>query len=180
MSIRQGGMTWVDDVLIAIVLVSVLFGALHGFVRSALGLLVWILAFLAALRYGPWLAASFKPALSSEPLRLALAYAAVFLGVLLVGALVVWLVWIIVRGAGLAPADRMVGCGFGLLRGAFIACAAVMLVGTTSLRQDPGWRHSRLVPRMQPFADALHAAIPRPWFDSLQTLQVAASAAEKK
>jgi membrane protein required for colicin V production len=175
-------MTWVDDVLIAIVLVSVVFGALHGFVRSALGLLVWILAFVAALHYGPWLAASFKSLVSSPPLRLALSYAAAFLGVLLIGALIVWLIWIIVRGAGLAPVDRMIGCGFGLLRGAFIACAAVMLADMTSVRQDHGWRHSQLVPRMQPFADALRAAMPPHWLASLQTFQAAATrvAAEKK
>lgn len=158
----------VDYIFIAIVLLSVLVGVFRGFIREALSLATWILAFFLALRFGPQAASYLRPAISSVPLRTLAADALVFFAVLLAGGLLTYLVSLAVRGSGLAPVDRMLGAGFGMLRGVFVVAAAVMLVGMTQWHQSQDWRHSRLAPRLQPLAEALHDLIPAQWLAHLQ------------
>ncbi len=164
-------MTWVDYVFVGIVLISVLMGALRGFIREALSLATWVFAFVAALRYGPECAERFKSAISSIPIRTAVGYAAPFFGVLLVGGLLIWIVSWAVRGAGLAPVDRMLGSGFGLLRGGFIVVALVILAGVTALGREPWWHESVLVPQIQPVATDVQGLIPAKWLTYLRAQQ---------
>lgn len=164
-------MTWVDYVFVGIVLISVLMGALRGFIREALSLATWIGAFVAALRYGPEFAERFKSTINSVPIRAIVGYAVPFFGVLLVGGLLIWLISWAVRGAGLAPVDRMLGSGFGLMRGGFIVVALVMLAGFTALGREPWWHQSILVPQIQPLAADIQGLIPAKWFAYLQAQQ---------
>lgn len=166
-------MTWLDYVFVAIVLVSVLFGALRGFIREALSLATWVGAFAGALRYGPEFAERFKSSINAVPVRLAAGYALPFFAILLVGGLLTWLVAWAVRGAGLAPVDRMLGSGFGLLRGGMIVVVLVMLAGMSALGREPWWNHSVLVPQIQPVARDVQGLIPARWFAYLQAQQPA-------
>jgi len=149
-------MTWVDYVFVGIVLISVLMGALRGFVREALSLATWVAAFVVALRYGPEIAAG---------------YAVPFFLILLAGGLLILLVSWAVRGVGLAPVDRMLGSGFGLLRGALIVVALVILAGMTAAGRESWWRESILVPQIQPVAKDVQGLIPARWFAYLQSQQ---------
>ena len=164
-------MTWVDYVFVGIVLISVLMGALRGFVREALSLATWIAAFVVALRYGPEIAERFKPTISSVPIRIAAGYAVPFFLILLAGGLLILLISWAVRGVGLAPVDRMLGSGFGLLRGALIVVALVILAGMTAAGRESWWRESILVPQIQPVAKDVQGLIPARWFAYLQAQQ---------
>lgn len=164
-------MAWVDYVFVGIVLISVLWGALRGFIREALSLATWILAFVVSLGYGPEFAEQLRPTITSDPLRLIAGYAVPFFGVLLVGGLLIWIISWMVRGAGLAPLDRMLGSGFGLLRGGFIVVALVIVAGFTALGREPWWRQSQIIPQIQPFAKELQALIPAGWLAYLQAQQ---------
>jgi membrane protein required for colicin V production len=173
-------MGWLDYLFIAIVFLSVLFGALRGFIREALSLLTWILAFVLALGYGPSFADRLKNVIDYPPVRVVAADIITFFLVLLAGALLIRLVGLLIRGAGLAPVDRLLGSGFGLLRGAFIVVALVMLAGLGTLGQETWWRQSTLVPHLQPLADDLHALIPARWLAYLQSPAPAAKAPVKQ
>lgn len=164
-------MPWVDGVLIGIVLLSALIGALRGFVREVLSLLTWIGAFVAALSYGPQFAESFKDSISSPVLRLVAGYAVPFFGILLVGGLLILAVSWAVRGAGLAPVNRMMGAGFGLLRGGFIVTALVIVAGLTALGRETWWKQSEIVPQIQPLAKELQTLIPAGWLAYLRSQQ---------
>lgn len=161
-------MDLVDYIFLAIVLCSVLFGVLRGFVREALSLATWILAFLLALRLGPQVAPHLRTFIASLPWRYLAADALVFFVVLASGALIMFAVAVAMRGSALAPADRMLGAGFGLLRGAFIVIAAVMLLGQTEVQQSLSWRRSVLVPPLRPLAQDLHRLIPEHWLAYLR------------
>ncbi len=166
-------MAWVDYVFVGIVLLSVLWGALRGFIREALSLATWVLAFVLSLGYGPGFAEQLRPTISSDPLRLLAGYAIPFFGVLLVGGLLILIISWAVRGVGLAPLDRMLGSGFGLLRGGFIVLALVMVAGFTALGREPWWKQSEIVPQIQPFAKEAQALIPARWLAYLQSQQAA-------
>lgn len=156
-------MIWVDYVFIGIVLVSVLVGIFRGLVREALSLAVWVLAFVLTLRFAPLLAEHLQASIKTGPVRTVAAYAIVFFGVLIVGSLVTWAISHLVKGAGLGSIDRTLGGGFGLARGIFILAAVVLLAGTSAAKQEPWWKESVLVPRIEPLARGLHALIPEQW-----------------
>lgn len=166
-------MAWVDLVLVGIVLLSVLWGALRGFIREALSLATWVAAFVLALGYGPEFAEALKPNISSEPLRLLAGYAVPFFGVLLVGGLLTWVIGMAVRGAGLGAVDRMLGSGFGLVRGGLIVLILVIVAGFSALGREAWWRQSQIVPQIQPFAKEVQALIPARWLAYLQSQQPA-------
>jgi membrane protein required for colicin V production len=161
-------MNWLDYALICVVLFSALFGFLRGFVREILSLATWILAFVGTLRYAPLAAEKLKPVIVSQPVRMAGAYSLTFLGILLAGAIVTWMIVILVRSARLGPIDRTLGAGFGFLRGGFVVVAAVLVGLTTSLHEYPAWRSSRLVPELVPVAQALQTLIPDTWLAYLR------------
>ncbi len=163
-----GGMIWVDYTFIAIVFASLLIGAFRGLIRECLSLATWILAFVLTLRYGPEVADRLKASIGTESLRLIAGYALCFFGVLLAGALLTLLVSLLIRGSGLGGVDRMLGAGFGLLRGLFVIVAIVMVVGVTEARNEAWWKHSVLVPALIPAAAQLQALIPESWLSYLR------------
>ncbi|HZR37774.1 MAG TPA: CvpA family protein [Nevskia sp.] len=166
-------MAWVDYVFVGIVLLSVLWGALRGFIREALSLAAWVLAFAVALGYGPEFSERLKPTIASDPLRLIAGYAIPFFGVLLIGGLLIWIISMVVRGAGLAPLDRMLGSAFGLLRGGLIVLALVIVAGFSALGRESWWKQSEIVPQIQPFAKEVQTLIPARWLAYLQAQQPA-------
>lgn len=161
-------MIWVDYTFIAIVVASFLIGAFRGLIRESMSLATWILAFVITLRYGPVVADRLKASVDTESFRLIAGYALCFFGVLLAGALLTLLVSLLIRGSGLGGVDRMLGAGFGLLRGLFVVVAIVMVVGTTEARNDSAWKRSVLVPPLVPAADQLRALIPESWLAYLR------------
>lgn len=116
-------MNWLDYALLAILLVSVLLSARKGFSREIIGLA----AALFALVLGMWfygLAGSFLlPYVSSQRLANLIGFLLVVFGVLLLGALLGWVVSRFLRKVGLSFFDRLLGAGFGLVRGVLVAVA---------------------------------------------------------
>jgi len=68
----------------------------------------------------------------------------VFVGVLVVMALVRMAVKSLVKALGLSVSDRLLGSLFGLVRGLLICMVLVALGGMTSAPQQPWWKDARL------------------------------------
>jgi membrane protein required for colicin V production len=65
---------------------------------------------------------------------------------------------LMLRAVGLGFVDRLLGAGFGVLRGALIVFVAVLIGGMTALPRAAWWRDSSLAP---PLETAVIAA--KPW-----------------
>lgn len=139
-------LTWLDIALLVILGLSALIGLWRGLITEVMSLAVWAAAGWLAFAFGPAVAAMFEAHIDSPTARWALGYASVFVAALLVGALLVWLLQRLIKSTGLSGTDRMLGLGFGLARGAFIACLLVLLAGFTPLPQEAVWRQSTLMP----------------------------------
>lgn len=141
-------LNWADWTLIAIVGVSCVFSLLRGFVKEALSLLTWIAASFVAIAFHERLAAVFSKWISTPSLRTVLAFAALFVLTLLIGAIINWLIHQFVVGVGLGGLDRLLGMGFGAARGLLIGLALLMLLPMLlpSIRDDGWWRQSTLIP----------------------------------
>ena len=153
-------MTAIDWVLLAIFAISTLFGAMRGLVGVIASLATWLLGGWAAFRFGGDAAMLIAGGSAPSTGQLFAGYALSFIGVMIVVGLVGWLVRRLLHSVGLSGLDRMLGLVFGLLRGAFIVCVLVLLLGFTPLPREAEWRDSLLVPLVLPGARWLQAWLP--------------------
>lgn len=153
-------LTWIDIALLAILAVSTIVGLWRGFVVEVMSLVVWGAAFWLAFVFGDDVAALFEGTVQAASARLFLGYAALFVSALLVGGLATWLIGKLVKSTGLSGTDRVLGLGFGLLRGVALACVLVLLLGFTPMPQDDWWKESRLLPGFQRGAEWLRTWLP--------------------
>ncbi|PZO08477.1 MAG: colicin V production protein [Lysobacteraceae bacterium] len=152
-------LTWADFALLLILALSMGIGLWRGFVVEVLSLTVWIAAFWLSMGFGEDVAQKLTVVEQSSA-RLLLGYAGVFIAVLLAGGLLTWLIGKVIANTGLSGTDRVLGLGFGLLRGLVLACVAVLLMGFTPLPQDAWWQQSRLLPGVQRGAEWMAGFLP--------------------
>lgn len=145
-------MNWADWAIIAVLGLSVWIGAARGFVREALSLAIWVAAFgIATVSYEA-VAGFFTTLIETPSLRLAIAWLALFVAVLLVGALVAALFGRLVEATGLTGTDRLLGTLFGALRGvAIVMLVLIFLPKLLPVNQDPWWQQSALIPHFLRF-----------------------------
>ena len=122
-------MTWVDLVVLGVLLTSAALAFMKGLVREVLGIGAWVGAVVVAVKTLPWsrdIAARWVP----DPAWLD---PAGFVGAFLVTLIVLSLIarWIgrFVRGSALGGLDRSLGVIFGLARGAALVIIAYILGG---------------------------------------------------
>lgn len=132
-------MTGFDFAVIAILLASLSFGVWRGMVYELLSLAGWPIAFLMSKFFGGSVAPMMP---GQEAVRLALAYAVIFIAVLIVWSVLAWLLSKLVKAAGLGWLDRVLGALFGVLRGMLVILALVWLAGLTHIPEQPFWRNA--------------------------------------
>ncbi|MGK7295330.1 MAG: CvpA family protein [Candidatus Wenzhouxiangella sp. M2_3B_020] len=149
-----------DLVIVAILAVSVLVSLFRGFIKEAFSIVVWVAAIFAAFQVAEPFAEALEPVIDLPSARMIVAFAAVFLLVLVIGGLIGFLVSKMVEKTGLSPTDRLFGALFGLARGLVIVVLGVMLLRVTPFAEDPWWRESRLVPTFETMADRAQTWLP--------------------
>jgi membrane protein required for colicin V production len=119
-------MNWLDIVILVLVAGSAVSAFRKGFSRELVGLG----AALAGIVLGSWFygtAGSYLlPYMSSRAIANFLGFLLVFGGVLLLGSLAGRILHGVLKAVGLSIFDRVLGVGFGLVRGALLAVALVM------------------------------------------------------
>lgn len=151
-------MTAFDYAALAIVGASVFLGLWRGVVSELLALAAWVAAFFAARAWAPAVGEWFGRWIADGALRQAAGFAAVFLGVLVVFGVARLVVSLLLRAVGLGLIDRLLGGMFGIVRGALVLLAAVLVGGMTPLPKEVWWREAVLAPPME---TAVIAA--KPW-----------------
>jgi membrane protein required for colicin V production len=135
-------MATLDWVVLALLLASLLVGALRGLVYEVLSVLSWIAAFVLAQWLGPEVALLLPMSGAAEPLRYAAGFALVFIVAVFAGSLLAWLTKKLIEAVGLRPADRALGAMFGLVRGLVLVLALAVVVNLTALKASAWWTDS--------------------------------------
>ena len=136
------GLGWVDLTLLALLGVSVLIGLARGLVFELMSLVGWVVAYVVAQAYSPWLAAHLPIGAPGSALQLGVAFVVAFVGVLVAWSLLARLIRMGLHATPLTLIDRLLGAGFGLLRGAVLLLVVATAVAfTPALRSQP-WRDS--------------------------------------
>jgi len=142
-----------DYVVLGIIAISILVGAIRGFIKEAFSLAVWAAAFLVAFYYSGTLALQLESHIELPSARTALAFSGLFLVVLLIGGLLTFLVGQLVEKTGLSGTDRLLGGVFGGIRGLVLVIALMLVAGLTPVPQDPWWKSSRSIQSLLPLAE---------------------------
>ncbi|MDD5394704.1 MAG: CvpA family protein [Thiothrix sp.] len=150
-----------DIGILVLIVLSAVIGLIRGFVREALSLATWIAAVGLSFLYVKPLAAELPFAVQSEVARMGIAFAIIFFGVLVVGAIINHLLSTAVSSIGLGKVDHVLGGVFGVLRGGLIVTLLVMLLGLTVSKQS-WWQSSLLAPWFVGIGETIKAVVPIP------------------
>jgi membrane protein required for colicin V production len=153
-------MSWPDYAILAVILISVLVGALRGFIKEVFSLLVWAAAFFVAYQYGGDVAGLMEDAVELPSARTAMGFTGLFVAVLLVGGLLNYLLGRLVAGTGLSGTDRLLGGLFGAARGLALVVVTLLVAGLTPIPADPWWRDSPTIARLMPLVDWAGSYLP--------------------
>lgn len=146
-------MQYADYIVLAIIAISILVGSIRGFIKEAFSLAVWAAAFLIAFQYSGALALQLENHIELPSVRTSLAFAGLFISILLVGGLLTFLVGKLVEKTGLSGTDRLLGGVFGGVRGLALVLAIMLFAGMTPVPQDPWWQQSRAIQSLMPLAE---------------------------
>jgi membrane protein required for colicin V production len=139
-----------DIVILIVVLVSALIGLARGLLKELLSLASWFAALILALYFAPTVAAALKGSVSDEPVRLVIGFVAVFVGTLVVGGIIQWLVRKLVDSTGLTGTDRLLGFLFGSARGALV-CIIGLIAMRPFVESRTWWNASVFTPELLAF-----------------------------
>lgn len=143
------GLNTVDWIMVSVIGVSTLVSLLRGFVREAISLAGWVLAFVAAMLLSDRLGHLLSGWIGDETGRRVVAFVALFVMTLIAVGLCGRLLRRLVSFAGLGLFDRLLGMAFGFARGVFVLLAAiVMLRGLLHPEQFAWWQESVLLPHL--------------------------------
>ena len=138
--------------IIGIIVISGLISLVRGFVKEAMSLVIWVAAFAVAMNFKEPAADLLVNFIALASMRQLVAWAGLFVGTLLLGAMVNFLLGKLVSSTGLSGTDRTLGLVFGVFRGMLIVLALVIILPqAVPVNQDPWWTESALIPLFQGF-----------------------------
>ncbi len=115
-----------------------------------------LLAYTYTPLIDPWL----QPYIQDKTARMVVSFIIILLSTIIVGGLINALLSFILRRSGLSGTDRILGMGFGFVRGVFIVALMITVVKMTSLPQQEYTEKSRLYAKFDPLVDKLSGYMP--------------------
>ena len=153
--------SFVDVLVVAVVLISAWFAAYRGFVRESLSIFALVAAAFAALYFGPAVVKLLHGLLSGWAAVIA-AYAGVFVVVMLPLSFMSHRFAENVRQSPVSGIDRVLGSAFGIVRGLVIVGLAYLVFSMlVPIPKQPDWMtRARLLPVIQSSGQVLLALLP--------------------
>ena len=114
---------WLDILLLVIVAITIIIGAIRGFIRQIIGLLAVVVGLVLAVKYYSLGSEIFK-FIRNDVLAQLLGFFLIFVAFLCIG----WGINILLAKAIRGPfksLNRLLGAGFGLIKGVLICCVVV-------------------------------------------------------
>ena len=151
---------WLDYTIVAILLVSLVIGVIRGFICELISVITWVLAFFLAYQFAAPIASSLSVFLDSEMVRYTLAFAGIFILVLVLGITINVIIRNVWHRSGVPGFDRLLGLIFGVMRAVLIIAFLLLLVRSSDLQEEPAIQGSQLIPHFKVVVDWLGAILP--------------------
>lgn len=160
---------WFDIVLGLVILVSAIAGLRTGFARVVIGLVATVVGFMLGFWCYGIVAAKLMPMVNNQGLANALGFFAIFLGVVIVGAMLAALLSSIFKWVGLSWFNYLLGGAAGVFRGALMVAVMANVLVAFSPSPTPGFlEHSAVLPYADQVASVLSWLAPQGLKDSFQ------------
>jgi membrane protein required for colicin V production len=152
--------SWLDVILIVIMLISGFLAMVRGFTREVLSIFSWAVAAVAALYLTPKYSSLLQPYVDNPSVQQIVFAAAVFIITLIVVSLITFRVSDKVLDSRVGALDRTLGFVFGLARG-FLLVAIVFILFSALARDQPEWvRNARSFNILQQTQVAIESLLP--------------------
>lgn len=155
-------MTALDIIVLFLLGSGAIFGFLRGFVQEVLSMIAWVLIIIAVRILHAPATAALSEAVSSESAAAVLAFLAIVIVIYALGKWISKSIGAKSRKSVLGPIDRVLGFGFGLLKGLIIATLIFLLfvmgyeMFFGSGEKRPDWMtQSRTYPLLNASGDAM-------------------------
>lgn len=153
-------MNWADWAIVIVLTLSSVISLARGFIKEALSLVIWVVALVVANVFSSRLEVFLVNTISTPSLRAMAAFLLVFIGVLLIGALLNFLIGLIVKATGLSGTDRLLGMVFGAVRGLLVVMIFLIYVPNyVAIKNDPWFQESKLIPYFSPYLASVQNGI---------------------
>lgn len=127
---------WLDWVLAAVVIISILTAIQKGFVQELISLGTFVAALVVAALGYQRAALWFDDLTKSHAVAQGMGFLALFVAVLIVGALLAVLARKLIKTAGIQWFDRFLGGIFGLVRGVLMDSVLLMVLVSFAIKLD--------------------------------------------
>ena len=124
-----------DYLVIGIIAISGLIAFFRGFIQETLSLLLWVIAFTAAMFFYVYLDPYLIDYIDNAEIRRILTIISVFVGIIFLGGLFIKLLRGLVHWSGMGGLDRLLGVLFGLFRG-MLLIVVIYLVLPAEFKQS--------------------------------------------
>ncbi len=165
-------MNWLDWVLILLLAFSIIASFRKGFSRELIELISVIVALFCGLWFYGSAGAFLEPYVKSPAVAHFCGFLIAFISILIAGAIIGMLFSRLVKAAGLTFFDRVLGAGFGAVRGLLMSVALIVaIVAFTPSNGDAAPNavvHSRLAPYVIDTAHLFASIAPRELKDSFR------------
>ncbi len=151
---------WLDCILAAIVLASVISAMLKGFVQEIISLASVLIGLIAAALWYQRAALWFEDISKSHEVALGLGFLVLFLGTSLLGWLLALLAHKLIKTVGIQWFDRFLGGVFGLVRGVLIDAILLMAMLAFAIKPDTV-QQSKLAPYVTTGARVIALVMPQ-------------------
>ena len=152
--------SWIDYGIVAIAILSMIVGLVRGFVKEVFSLIIWITAFIVALRFTDVLSHLMIHLFHSVHVRMIISFLLLFIGVLLVGAGINYLLSVLIKKSNLSIPNRILGLMFGLMRAIAIMISLILFLQLTSVTEWNAWTRSKLLPYFSPLVERAEKIAP--------------------
>ena len=117
-----------DYLVIGIIALSGLIAFFRGFVQETLSLLLWVIAFAAAMFFYVYLDPYLIDYIDNAEIRRILTIISVFVGIIFLGGLLIKLLRGLVHWSGMGGVDRLLGVLFGFFRGMLLVVVIYLVL----------------------------------------------------
>lgn len=176
-------LSWVDLIILGVLLISGLLALMRGFVRELLHILAWIAAAVIAVKAFPYAQPVVAQYLQPELLANLATGAGIFVVSLVILVYVFSTISKRVKESDVGVIDRGLGFLFGLARGVLVVALAylvlVQFLPADESEEPPSWvAESRGLPYVAKSAEFLASVAPEVFAAALDTIEEAGGAAQ--
>src|SRR5690606_15699636 len=123
-----------------------------GFVKVLMSVITWGVALFLAVHFREQ-AASLFSTVGTPLLRTMIGGIVIFVGVMIIGGVISYLVGSMIKLIGLKWIDRIAGACLGFVLWIFMVSSTVLMVTPTSLSKETWWQASVIVPQFNGLAN---------------------------